>query len=80
MQPGLPRCNDAQAMSQTLNPPLVLAEATRQLQTYRWPELWQAVRHLQPEPYTQGMPVLAIKAMLLAGWWQEVKTKGHPLY
>lgn len=48
-----------------------MQEATRQLQTYRWPELWQAVRHLQPETGAQRTPALALKAMLLAGWWQE---------
>lgn len=48
-----------------------MQDATRQLHTYRWPELWQAVRHLQPEPGAQRTPSLAIKAMLLVGWWQE---------
>ena len=41
------------------------------LHSYRWPELWQVVRHLQPEPGAQRTPALAIKALLLAGWWQE---------
>lgn len=55
----------------TGNLSLAPAEAIRQLHTYRWPELWLAVRQSQPEPGAQHTPALALKAMLLAGWWQE---------
>lgn len=60
------------AMSQSLaHTPLDPAACTRLLQTYHWPQLWEAVRHLHPESGAQRSPLLAIKAMLLAGWWQE---------
>lgn len=48
-----------------------MRDAILQLQSYCWPELWRAVRHLQPEPGAQRSPALAIKAMLLVGWWQQ---------
>lgn len=53
--------------------PLTAATLQPLLHSYRWPELWQAVRHLQPEPGAQRTPSLAIKAMLLVGWWQEAE-------
>ncbi len=56
-----------------------MQDATRQLQTYRWDELWQTVRHLQPQPGTQHTPALALKAMLLAGWWQDLDAARHIL-
>ena len=52
-------------------PPLDPAICTRYLRTFRWPELWQLVRHLNLTPGAQRSNGLALKAMLLVGWWQE---------
>ena len=42
------------------------------LRSYRWAEVWRAVRELRFDPAVPCHRGLAIKAMLLAGWWQEM--------
>ncbi len=43
----------------------------KHIQSYQWGELWQMVKSLSPRMTDASEPLLAIKAMLLAGWWQE---------
>ncbi len=49
------------------------------LLAYRRAALWQRVRGLSPSVEAVQMPGLALKAMLLAGWWQDLDAARHIL-
>lgn len=57
----------------TIPPPQEFNElaCTRLLTSYQWPQLWSLVSEFKPEANAKTNAGLAIKAMLLAGWWKE---------